>query len=217
LPPGTIPIVPYPLGPHTAPEERDRDLGVALAALGGGAGAADPMSRAMVADIAEERLRTAVARWPADLRARLALVQVCQARGDWEGAFDAASAASAQAPASVEAQAALAAAAAAVGQTDTAVAAATELIRLSPSGVDPLLLRAGIFMREGDWAKADADCRAALAVQPLHPRAHLYLGICRHWLGDPAGGRREADTAAALATKPAQRTAFVEMYRAQTK
>jgi hypothetical protein len=216
LPPGTIPIVPYPLGPHTSPEERDRDLGVALSLLALKA-AADPSARGTVAEVAEEQLRSALARWPGDVRARLALAEVFQARGDWQGAFDAAAAAAARKPASVEAQAALAAAAAGVGRADTAVAAATELIRLSPSGVDPLLLRAGIYMQQGEWAKAEADCRAALTVHPLHPQVRLYLGICRHRLGDPAGGKREAETAAGLATNPHQRAGLMDLYRAQTR
>lgn len=215
LPPGTIPIVPYPLGPHGPPaEEVDRDLGVALV---GSAGSADPVSRGMIAEIAEDRLRAALVRWPGDMRARLSLAQVCQARGDWHGAFEAAEAAVARNPASEEAQGALAAAAAAVGRGDTAVAAATELIRLSPSGIDPLVLRAGINLQQGDWARAESDCRAALAIHPLHPRARLYLGVCRFRLGDPAGGKREKELATALATKPRQRAELTEIYRSLTQ
>jgi Flp pilus assembly protein TadD len=171
----------------------------------------------MIAEIAEERLRAALIRWPGDVRARLSLAQVCQARGDWQGAFEAASAAAKRTPESVEAQASLAATAPAVDQFDTAVTAATELIRLSPSGVEPLVLRAGIYLQLGEWAWAEADCRAALAIHPLHPRAHLYLGICRHWQGDAAGGKREADTAAGLATSARQRAELAETYRAQTR
>jgi hypothetical protein len=215
LPPGTIPIVPYPLGPHgPSAEELDRDLGVALVAS---AGSTDPASRGMIAEIAEDRLRAALARWPGDVRARLSLAQVCQARGDWQGAFEAAEAAVARNPGSEEAQGTLAAAAAAVGRGDTAVAAATELIRLSPSGVEPLVLRAGIYLQQGEWAKAEADCRSALAIHPLHPRARLYLGICRFRLGDPAGGKREVELATALATKPRQRAELIEIYRSLTR
>jgi Flp pilus assembly protein TadD len=171
----------------------------------------------MVAEVAEERLRTSIARWPGDLRAQLSLAEVFQVRGDWQGAFEAASAAAQRMPESVEAQASLAAAAPAVGQFDTAITAATELIRLSPSGVDPLVLRAGIYLRLGEWVKAEADCRAALAIHPLHARAHLYLGICRHRQGDVAGGKREADTAAGLSTSARQRAELAETYRAQTQ
>lgn len=215
LPPSTIPIVPYPLGPHGPPaEELDRDLGVALVR---GAGATDPVSRGMIAELAEDRLRAALVRWPGDERARLSLAQVCQARGDWQGAFEAAEAAVARNPTPEEAQGALAVAAAAVGRGDTAVAAATELIRLSPSGVEPLVLRASIRLQQGDWTGAESDCRAALTIHPLHPRARLYLGVCRFRLGDPAGGNREVDLAAALATKPRQRAELIEIYRSLTR
>jgi len=171
----------------------------------------------MIAEIADERLRAALARWPGDVRARLSLAQAFQARGDWQGAFEAAEAAVARNPASEEAQGALAAAAAAVGRGDTAVAAATELIRLSPSGVEPLVLRAGIYLQQGDWARAEPDCRAALAIHPLHPRGHLQVAVCLHRRGNPEAGRKEMETALGLTTNSRQRAMSQDWYQRQTR
>ena len=218
LPVDAVPLVPYPRGPYgPSAEEGGRDLGVALARLTVTSGSASPVARGAAAEVAADRLRVAVARWPDDLAARVAQAQTCEVRRDWHGALGAAEVAAAQQPASVEAQASLAVAAAATGRSDTAVAAATEVIRLNPSGVDARLLRASIYLQQGEWEKAEADCRAALAIHPLHPRARLLLAVCRHRLGDPAGGRREAETAAGLATTPQQRAGMREAYRTQTR
>ena len=135
------------------------------------AGRPRPTRRARwaLAAAAGERLSAALARWPDDVQGWMALGKACEARAAWEGAHRAGEAAVARAPGLVEGWALTAAAAAAAGRYEAALAAATEWVRLSPSGVDPRLLRADIRLRAGDAAGAEADCRAALALHPLHP------------------------------------------------
>jgi hypothetical protein len=45
----------------------------------------------------------------------------------------------------------------------------------------------------------------------------LHLALCRHHQGDIQGGRKEADTAAGLATTPRQRAAMLDWYRRQAR
>ncbi len=218
LMPGTIPIVPFPIGPHTpASDEAERDLGIGLSHIIFHVPANQPQVRAMVAALAEERLVRSVSTWRNDVPAWDALYKVRQLRGDLNGALDAATTASNLAPESEEARADLASAAAASGKFAEAIAAAGELIRLNPSSLDPLLLRAGIFLQMEKWKEGEKDCRSALAIHPLHPRARLLLAISMYRLGERAGARREADTAAHLTTNAQQKAAFEELFRTQTR
>jgi predicted Zn-dependent protease len=95
--------------------------------------------------------------------------------------------------------------------------AADRLVRHNPSSVEWDVLRAGLCAQAGQWEEAEADCRAALAIHPLYPRARIVLAACRHHRGDPAGGRAEAETAAGLVTQPAARAALLDWYRTQTR
>jgi len=111
----------------------------------------------------------------------------------------------------------LAAAALAVEKFEAAAAAAADLIRMSPTNVEHYFTRALAHAGSGDWERAEADCRAALAIHPLHPQVRALLGICRHRRGDAAGGRKEAETAAGLATTPRQRAVLLEWFERKTR
>lgn len=218
VPPGTVPLVRFPLSNSPPPpEELERDLGIAL----GRAGSRVPVSEATVrlemASQAEQRLQTSVTRWRSDLSAWLALAGVHQIRQNPESFLAAARAAATLAPESEEAQGVLAAAAAANGRIDDAIDAATRVIQLNPSNVEGFVLRAGYRIQARDWQNARDDCRSALLIHPLHPRARLLLAVAVHHLGDEAGGRHEAETAARLAADPARRASFVEFYRVHTR
>ena len=216
LPPGALPLLAYRTGPHAPPEaERERDTGVVLARLAfkvppGAAG-----TRRAVADLAVERLDRSLATWRGDADAWTALSVARGVRG--EDRFPAASTAARLAPESEAALTELAEAALAVGKFDDAIAAATTLVRMSPTAVEPYLIRAMAHGRAGNWDRAEDDCRAALRVHPLHPQVRVLLGVCRHHRGDPAGGQAEADTAAGLATSPRQRATILDWYRQETR
>jgi tetratricopeptide (TPR) repeat protein len=166
---------------------------------------------------AERRLNTSVSTWQKDAAAWSALAAARETIEDFSGALEAATTATRLAPASEEAWSYLVTAATAAGRPDLAIEAATELIRMNPSSVEPLLLRAGIRLRQRDWEKAELDCRAALAIHPLHPQARLFLAISRHYQGDVVGGKREAETAAGLASKPQQRNTMLDYYHSATR
>jgi hypothetical protein len=218
LQPGDIPIIAFPIGPHTpSPAERERDLGIAMSRMISHVPAEDSNIRQFISYMVVERLTAAVSAWRDDLPAWNALYLAYETQGYSNGMLEAATNAAALAPDSELAQGNLAAAAATTRDFDVALRAAGEAIRLSPSAVEPLLLRAGIYQLQGDWVRAESDCRAALAIHPIYPRAHLLLGICRHHRGDAAGGRKEAELATSLATKPQQRTALLDFYREQTR
>ncbi|HEV2970494.1 MAG TPA: tetratricopeptide repeat protein [Pirellulales bacterium] len=216
--PGAIPIVAFPIGPHVPTvAEQERDLGIAMARAISHIPAEETEIRQVIASMSASRLTASVSTWRGDTPAWMALSRAQETLNDVRSRLDSATTAAALAPESDEAQGKLAAAAAAAGKLDIALAAANETVRMSPTSVEAFLIRAWVFLLQQDWVRAEADCRAALAIHPLHPRAHLLLGICRYRRGDPTGGGREADLAASLATTPQLRTNFRDLYRSQTR
>jgi predicted CXXCH cytochrome family protein len=218
LPFGAVPLVPFAVGAHAPPTaELDRDLGIALARASSHMSDRESEVRRIFAGLAEDRLQPSVTRWPADLSAWLALGTVRELRQDHNGRLEAVAAAVALAPDSEEAQGMLAAAAAASARFETAIAAGTALVRMNPSSAEALVHRAAVYLQTGQWKELESDCRAALAIHPLHPRARLLLAVALDRLGDAAAGRQEAETAAGLASDPGRRAAFLEYYRSQTR
>ena len=88
---------------------------------------------------------------------------------------------------------------------------------MSPTAVQHRLTRAEIHITRRDWPRAEADARAALAIQPLHWKGHLFLAVCRHHQGDPVAARRERETAADLVPSDELRTAYLRWYHEQTR
>ncbi len=216
LPPGASPLVAFGGGsPHVPEAELERDLGVALARQ---AGRLPPgRIRQLVGEQARDKLTASLVTWRGDADAWAAMSVARDACGDAEERMAAAERAARLAPGSEEALAEVAAAALTLGRFDRAEEAATALVGMNPSSVEYLISRATIFAAQKRWESAEADCRAALRIHPLHPHARLLLAICLHWRGDAAAGQREADTAAGLATDPRQRAAMLERYRRQTR
>jgi hypothetical protein len=207
------PFVPYPAGPHAAPaEERDRDWGIAAARVAG----KNPENRS-AREFAAERLGAAVKRWPDDAEAWAALAAVRGAGGDKPGAVEAARAAVAADPRSETALGRLALEARLAGDLDTALPAADELVRMNPTSLAHRVARADVYLRRHDWARAEAEARAALALQPLYWQPRLYLAVCRYHQADPAGAREEATTAAGLIPDQRLRAAYMSWYREQIR
>lgn len=215
LSPDAEPLVPF--GPvSVSAEERERDLGIALAraaaSIPPGAGA-----RGIVARQARERLTASLARWRGDADAWGAMAALRAAEGDAAGRLKAAERAARLAGGSETALAAVAAAALAADRFDRAEEAASALVAANPTAVDHLLVRATARVLQKKWAEAEADCRAALRLHPLHPQARLTLAACLHRRGDPAAGRAEADTAAGLAVHPRQKASFRDWFERETR
>ncbi|HUR53213.1 MAG TPA: tetratricopeptide repeat protein [Gemmataceae bacterium] len=213
--PGTAPLVAFRAGPHAPPQaERDRDLGIALARL---AGRSPVGPRHAVGALAADRLTQSLQTWRGDAPAWVALATARGARGEFRDRLDAATAAAKLAPESDLALGELAEAAALANRLDAALDAANTLVGRNPRSVEFLLLRAVVFQRQKEWEKAEADCRAALRIHPLHPQARLYLALCRHRRGDPADGRRELDAAVQLATTQRQKDGLRDWYDREAK
>jgi tetratricopeptide (TPR) repeat protein len=152
-----------------------------------------------------------------DPDAWLALSLARSACGEADDRLAAAERAARLVPESEAALAEVAAASLAVGKLDQAEAAATALLAMSPRSVDHRITRAAVYNAQKQWERAEADCRAALQIHPLHAQARLLLGVCLHRRGNPEAGRREADIAAGLATQPGQREAFRQWYERETR
>ncbi|MBP3960865.1 hypothetical protein J8F10_37060 [Gemmata sp. G18] len=217
-PAGGLPLVAFQTGRDgPTKEERERDLGIALAWATVKLPAGPGSPQRAIAAIARDRLEGSLGTWHGDADAWLALSFARAAGGDAEKRFAAATRATQLAPGSDAALAELVEAALAVRKDELAEEAAASWVRLNPTSVEPHLARATVFSRRGQWGKAEAEARAALGIQPLHPEARLYLALCRHRLGDAAGGRKEADTAIGLATAPQQRDRMSDWYLRQTR
>jgi hypothetical protein len=213
-----VPLVAFQNGPYAAGHaERERDLGVALAWMAAKFPRTPGGPQERFAFLASDRLTVSLKAWRGDADAWLALSYARAASGDAGRRVAAADRAARLAPDSDAALAELAEAALAAEQPARAEEAATAWIRQNPTAVEPLLARAAARSAASKWGGAEADARAALAIQPLHPVARLRLALCRHHQGDARGGRKEADTAAGLATTPPRRAAMLEWYRRQTQ
>ncbi|MCI0700149.1 MAG: tetratricopeptide repeat protein [Planctomycetia bacterium] len=218
LPPSATPLVTFRKTQYIPPdEERERDLGIALARLASRIGPGSGSTRQLVGGLARDRLSVSLGVWRGDPDAWLAMSLARGACGEPNERLKAAEAAIRLTPQSELALAEFAEAALGVGLLDRAEESATRVIGMNPTSVDYLLTRASVFAGQKRWDKAEEDCRAALRIQPLHPQARLMLGICLHHRGNPEAGRKEAQTAIGLATHPRQKTAFQQWYQQETR
>ncbi len=198
------PVIPFLAGPRAPPPaDRDRDLGVALSML-----VRQPPPdllpfRAAFGRRADRHLTAAVAARPGDPAALYHLALTKSGSGGPPGeAVAAAEAAVAAAPDSEPALTALVDVTAAARDFPAAARAAGRVIEMNPTAARPWLVRAFCRMLVPDWPGAEADCRAAIAIQPLDPGAWEGLGQCRQAQGDVAGRRAAYATAAGLVTDP---------------
>jgi Tfp pilus assembly protein PilF len=217
LPFGASPLVRFRAGPFSPPqEERDRDLGIALAHFGKKRLPDEITARVDLRSLATERLRKSLVRWPGDPDAWLALASVGSERGEDSERLRSTRNAVRLAPNSEAALATLVEAATAAGKYDEAEEAADRAVSLNPSATDPLLRRAVVHLSRGDWERTLADSNTVLRSQPLHPQAHLYRGICLHKLGDPVAGQRELQTAMQLEPDARERSLLTDWYQRAT-
>jgi hypothetical protein len=103
------------------------------------------------------------------------------------------------------------------GSLEEALPVADRLVGMSPTALYHRLARAEIHLRRRDWARAEADARAALAIQPLFWKARLYRAVCRHHRGRPARARAEAAAALELIGSERVRAAYRRWFREQTR
>ncbi|AMV23967.1 hypothetical protein VT84_06200 [Gemmata sp. SH-PL17] len=196
LPFAESPLVRFRSGPFSPTgDERERDLGLALAGFAKKRLPPEITTRSDLRSLATERLRASLARWPGDADAWRALASTRPDPAEAVEKFRAARNALALNPEAEAALAGLVEAATVAERYDAALEAADTRVRINPTAVDPLLSRAIVHLARNDWERGEADCRAALRINPLHPQVRTYLGACLHKRGDPAAGQRELQTA----------------------
>lgn len=199
--PGMTPIVAYRVGQNApSAEERDRDLGVALAVQLTNLSGGDPAVAQSVAKAAVAKLTAAVGRWPTDDIAWLRLSNAYGVLGEAKKCVEAARKAAELQPESEWALATLAEAEMASGDSARAIEVWEKLIKLNPSAVSYRLLRASALRVRQEWAKAEQGYRDALAIDPMVAEAHLFLAVVLDKQGKADEAKKEADAAFALET-----------------
>jgi len=217
LAPVDVPLVAFRTGAYAPPpEERERDLGIAFSRLTTKIPLTAPAVKERMATLAIDRLTASLEKWRGDADAWVGMSVARGARGEGGEWLTAATNAATLDPNSEAALTEQASAALATGRFDVAAEVAARLIQLNPSAVEHRLTWATALVRQGEWGKAEEALRTILGRNPLHVQARLLLAVCRHHLGDAAGGRREAETAAGLITDPRQRQMLLDRYRRDT-
>lgn len=214
---GVAPLVRFRPGTHLPPDERDRDLGIALARFSQTKLPKDVAAQGTLRPAAVEKLKGSLAKWPGDAEAWAAMALVRNDRGEAAEKLQAATAAAQLSGESEASMMALAEAAIAAERYDTALDAVAKWAKANPRSAEPLTARAFIHIRRGDWAPAEESCRSALAINPLHAETRLYLGICLNKRGDPPAGLREARTATQVEPDPREQSRLMEMYQRATR
>jgi predicted Zn-dependent protease len=108
-------------------------------------------------------------------------------------------------------------AAAEAGDADLALRTADALVALDPASPNHRLTRAGVLMDRGEWDRAAADCRAAVAAHPLSSLSRVSLAVCLARLGDAPAALRELDLALALAPDDQTRAEHRDFFRARAR
>ena len=198
----------YAPGPYSPPAaERDRDHGIAMAALLGklpprGAAASSAATAALA------KLQPAVARWPDDEPAWLAVAGIHGMRDEHKQRATAAREAVRAAPHSEHAWSAAMAAEYAADEYAAAVAAADRLIAMNPSATEYRFGRASALIGLKRWADAEKSCRDGLAIHPLLAEGRILLAAALRGQNKHTQARAEAEAGFALATDPATQDAL---------
>ncbi len=202
----------YPIFPFSLAQSRlsatqqDRDLAVALSQI-----ARDPPSGmkfnvAVTRTRAEKLLANATGQTPHDpvllhATAMLKSTSGSNKRADRQEAITAMAAAQSLRPNSEVYLSSLADLSAIAGDYGRTIDATTRLIEFSPSSAKPRLARAYCLMQKMDWVASEADCRAAIAIQPIDPAAWDLLAKCRQMQGDRVGMQAALDTSEVIKAK----------------
>jgi tetratricopeptide (TPR) repeat protein len=197
-------LVPYFQSDLLTSDEKDRDLGIALAGFSDKMPPNLPIKKPTL-DQARVRLREAVERSPEDTDAWIALSTVEVGSGNPNGALAAMQSAMRAAPRNEDVLAQFAFVAEIAGKLDLAIGALNDLVAINPSSTDYRLKRMVMQVANGDFYQAQAESQELLRINPLQPTARLIQGMCLYGQGDKAAGRREVDIAMNLASSQQQK------------
>ena len=204
-------LVPYFQSEGIDSQERERDLGIALARFAEKMPKGLPM-KMQTQEQAKKRLRATVQRSPDDWEAWVALSSIEAANGDLRSAWGIIEGAIKASPKNEGVLAQAANIAELGGQMELGVGVMTDLIALNPASQDYRLRRMMMFVSMGEFGEAEVESRELLKINPLQPTARLVLGMCLHGAGKKVEGRREVDYALNIATSENQKASIQAWY-----
>lgn len=200
-------LVPYFQSELLSPEERGRNLAIALSKFSEKMPATLPIKQRSVTT-SKELLSKSLELWKNDTDGWLALSSLEMGAGNSQGAIQALQSAMRANPKDENVLSLLAFMAESSGRLELALGALNDLIAANPSSQDYRLKRMVMYVSGGDFVQAEAECRELLRINPLQPTARLVLGMCLYGAGEKKAGRKEIDIALNLATSPQQRDAI---------
>lgn len=200
-------LVPYFQSELLSPEERGRNLAIALSKFSEKMPATLPIKQRSVTT-SKELLSKSLEIWKNDTDGWLALSSLEMGAGNSQGAIQALQSAMRANPKDENVLSLLAFMAESSGRLELALGALNDLIAANPSSQDYRLKRMVMYVSGGDFVQAEAECRELLRINPLQPTARLVLGMCLYGAGEKKAGRKEIDIALNLATSPQQRDAI---------
>lgn len=200
-------LVPYFQSELLSPEERGRNLAIALSKFSEKMPATLPIKQRSVTT-SKELLSKSLELWKNDTDGWLALSSLEMGAGNSQGAIQALQSAMRANPKDENVLSLLAFMAESSGRLELALGALNDLIAANPSSQDYRLKRMVMYVSGGDFFQAEAECRELLRINPLQPTARLVLGMCLYGAGEKKAGRKEIDIALNLATSPQQRDAI---------
>lgn len=200
-------LVPYFQSELLSPEERGRNLAIALSKFSEKMPATLPIKQRSVTT-SKELLSKSLDLWKNDTDGWLALSSLEMGAGNSQGAIQALQSAMRANPKDENVLSLLAFMAESSGRLELALGALNDLIAANPSSQDYRLKRMVMYVSGGDFFQAEAECRELLRINPLQPTARLVLGMCLYGAGEKKAGRKEIDIALNLATSPQQRDAI---------
>lgn len=206
-----FPVVLYPAGPNSPPqEERERDWAIAL---GFEIGRGIQGGPSVLWSQTKAKFDSSLERWPGDSAAWASLAEAHRGRGEAAAALEAAKNAASLCPDGETYLMGLSLIAETAGDHELAVSTAGRLIEMNPANSDHWLLRGSANVSLKRWKEVESDARSALAIQPLEPRAHLLLGVALHATGSQSKGRSELDIALKLTPSPQTRSSILNYWK----
>jgi tetratricopeptide (TPR) repeat protein len=201
-----IPLIVYS-SDGLAPDEVDRDLGIALSRFAARQAPASPFRKEALGN-SKTKLTESLKRWPDDSDAWLAMSEVEKMNGNMQQALNAAEKGLLTSPNNESLLAQIATVSDATGKPERALLALNALVALVPTSHDYRTKRMLTSVSMGDWDQAEQDCNELLRINPTNPTAHLVLGMSLYGNGKQSEGREELANALILASTPQQRASI---------
>ncbi len=202
-----IPLIAFGDKTLVAPEELNRDLGIALSRFATRQPAESPL-RSEAITLARTRLLSSLQRWPDDIPAWMSLGDIELKAGNLEQAVVASQGAIRAGKSREDVLSMVATVADTTGTFDLSLKALDRLLTIVPTSQDYLIKRMLGSVAAARWNDAERDCKALLEINPAHPSGHVVQGMILHGDGQKEEGRAEFEKGLLLTTTPQQRASF---------